>query len=152
MTPEGFATFKHEAVHALMELNARCDREFSISKWPRWDYDMDLGRLVFSEEGVPKVSAAIEAVGTTSKSDNTWMWSWANDSLPARVVAEISKVRDFGLEESISLLTEAVLPDDECLGWELTGVTARILGSRGAYRCPTDGGLSTLCPWIFGSH
>lgn len=33
------------------------------------------------------------------------------------------------------------LPDYEHLGWELTAVTARILGAKGAYRCPSDNGF-----------
>jgi hypothetical protein len=53
-------------------------------------------------------------------------------------------VRDFGTAESIQQLTEAYLPDDEHLGWEMTAVAARILQAKGAYRCPGDGGFVYL--------
>jgi hypothetical protein len=73
MTAEQFLEFRHEAVHALMGLNDLCEREFKISSWPRWDYDFDAGTLTFSKDGVARVVASIQVVGTTSESSGTWL-------------------------------------------------------------------------------
>ena len=80
MNEEEFEIFRHESVHSLADLNDGCARAFRTTTWPRWDYDLDAGTLVFSDRGVPKVIASIQVVGTTSKSSNTWLWSWANDN------------------------------------------------------------------------
>ena len=69
------------------------------------------------------------------------MWSWANESLPRNVTKEVAKVREFGLSRNIPELTEAVLAGDEYLGWGLTAVAAKLLGGKGAYRCPGDNGF-----------
>jgi hypothetical protein len=141
MTPEAFSEFRHNAVHDLMRLNKKCEEEFRIDAWPRWDYDLSLGTLTFSEDGVPKVRASIHVVGTTSRSAGTWMWGWANKNLPTNVTKAGNRVRQFGDFERISQLTQAVLQDDEYLGWAMTAVSAKILEAKGAYRCPDDDGF-----------
>ncbi len=141
MDPEQFSVYRHEAVHELMRLNELCEEEFHISSWPRWDYDFGRGTLTFSQDGVPKVRAAIQVIGTTSISGKTWMWGWANESLPQNVTKEVAKVRAFGATENIAEFREEELQDDEYLGWGLTAVAARILGVKGAYRCPDENGF-----------
>lgn len=69
------------------------------------------------------------------------MWGWANESLPPGVTKEVAKVRAFGAAENIAELKEEELPDDECLGWRLTAVAAKVLGAKGAYRCPGKNGF-----------
>jgi hypothetical protein len=144
MSPEEFSEFCHEAVHALMRLNDVCDREFRLSSWPRWDYDFECGTLTFSKDGIAEVIASIQVVGTTSETGGTWLWGWANSHLPSHVTEAMTKVRSFGESENIPELTNPEVPDDEHLGWEMTSVAARVLGSRGAYRCPGDNGFVYL--------
>jgi hypothetical protein len=141
MEPQQFSEFRHAAVHELMRLCDSCEEEFHLSSWSRWDYDLKRGTLTFSQDGVPKVRASIQVIGTTSISGGTWMWGWANDSLPLNVTKEVAKVREFGATENIPELKEQELPDDEHLGWGLTAVAAKMLGAMGAYRCPGENGF-----------
>jgi hypothetical protein len=124
-----------------MDLNEECTRRYRISAMPRWNYDLDAGTLVFSEEGIPTVIASIQVVGTTSTTSKTWLWGWANESLPSSVVSRVCEVRRFGETEGLSRLTEEQLPDDEYLGWEMTAIAARIIGAKGGYRFPAENGF-----------
>src|SRR5579859_7824220 len=144
MSPEEFSTFRHDAAHALMRLNESCERDFQISSWPRWDYDFELGTLTFSKDGIPQVAASIQVVGTTSEAGGTWLWSWANQSLPSQVADIMLKVRAFGRREKVAELTNPEAKDDEYLGWAMTAIAAKILGSKGAYRCPGENGFIYL--------
>jgi hypothetical protein len=141
MDAEQFAAYRHEAVHQLMELNEGCEKTHRISSWPRWDYNFDAGTLTFSENGVPRVIATIQVIGSTSISGGTWMWAWANESLPAKVTEAVRRVRAFGQAENLAQLTQECLPDDEYLGWGMSAVAAKILRSKGAYRCPGENGF-----------
>jgi hypothetical protein len=141
MTPEEFSKFRHEAVHALMRLNESCDREFSIPSLPQWYYDLEAATLTFSEGGTARVVASIQVVGTTSTRGGTWLWSWANRSLPASATEAMKKVRSFGEAEKLSQLTDQSIPGDDYLGWAMTAIAATVLGSKGAYRCPGDHGF-----------
>jgi hypothetical protein len=140
MDQEQFAKYRHEAVHQLEQLNEDCENKFRISSSPRWDYELEAGTLTFSENDVPKVIAEIQVVGSTSISGGTWLWGWANCNLPDGVTEAVDRVRAFGQAESIPELTKDYLPDDEFIGWAMTAVAARILNSKGAYRCPHDNG------------
>jgi hypothetical protein len=115
MDPEQFSVYRHEAVHELMRLNELCEQQFHISFWARWDYEFERGTLTFSQDGVPKVLASIHVIGTTSVSGGTWMWGWANESLPPNVAKAVARVRAFGEAEDIAELKEAELPDAEYL-------------------------------------
>jgi hypothetical protein len=141
MEPESFSKFRHKVVHELMDLNELCEKEYCISSWPKWEYDLDRGTLAFTQNGVPKVLATIQVVGTTSISGGTWLWGWANESLTPKVTTQLAKVRAFGEAENVSELTDAELPDDEYLGWGMTAVAAKLLGAKGAYRCPGENGF-----------
>lgn len=80
-------------------------------------------------------------IGTTSKSAGNWLWAWANKSLPPKVTSGSAIVRAFGETEKLSDLTKEYLPDDEYIGWEMTAIAARLLGSKGAYRCPGENSI-----------
>lgn len=142
LNTEEFSEYQHQAIHALIDLNDQCEREYRISSWPRWDYDMDAGTLIFSEEGIPRVITSVQVVGTTSNELKNWLWGWANANLPSRVTSGLAEVRSFGETEGVPQLTEAASPGDEDLAWEMTAVTARILGAKGAYRCPFKDGFT----------
>lgn len=140
MTDDAYHDFKHRAIHNLITLNKHCEEVYKISKWERWDYDLDAGTLIFSESGTPRILAEVQAVGTTSARSKTWLWGWANESLTESVTNRLSHVREFGLENAIEELTEPKLPDAEDLGWELSAVTAALVQGKGGYRCPSDDG------------
>ena len=57
-------------------LTARQDElraQYRLGEWQRWDWDQDTGRLVFSADGVPRVFADIQFVGTYSTMSGTWL-------------------------------------------------------------------------------
>jgi hypothetical protein len=140
--PDWYRSWRHEAVHQLQERNARLKSKFRLDDWPRFDYDVDAGTLIFSEHGAPKVIAEIQIVGSTSVKAGTLLWSWANSHWPADRVTDARVVQAFGVEHGICELTHDTVEDDNLnvLGWELTAVTARATNAIGAYRPPRDEG------------
>jgi hypothetical protein len=144
--PDWYPDWRHEAVHELQEKNARLKAQFRLGDWPRYDYDVDAGTLIFSEDGAAKVIAEIQIVGTTSETAGDWLWAWANSHWPAERVADSERVRAFGEEHGICELTHEGIEDENlnALGWELTAVMARVTEALGAYRPPGDDGALFL--------
>ncbi len=134
--PDWYADWSDEALHGLQDKIARMQAEFRLGQWPRFDIDLTTRTLIFSENGVPKVRAEIQIVGTTSNAD--WLWGWANTSLPPGSIAESAQVRDFGQQHGICDLTHerARGEDLNALGWKMTAIMARVTGAMGAYRPP----------------
>lgn len=140
--PEWYSDWRHDAVHQLQEKNARLTAEFRLNDWPRYDYEVDAGTLIFSDAGVPKVIAEIQIAGTTSVNAGDWLWAWANTHWPRARVTDSALAKAYGEEHGICELThESVDSEDlNALGWALTAVMARITGALGAYRPPRDEG------------
>ena len=144
MTPKQFSRLKIEALDELTRMNERCDADFRLGSWQRYDYDLNDGTLIFSQDGVPRVIASILVAGTTSNSTRNWLWSWANGFIPCDISEPMKTVRDFGIAENVPELCEPYLPDDENVGWAMTAIAVRIMGAKGAYRCPGENGFLYL--------
>ena len=140
MDPAWYATWRHDAVHSLMEKNARLDRDYQMNHWPRWDYEMARRELTFSDDKGVRLRADIQVVGSTAARD--WLWSWANPDLTDDLTEDAHLTRDFGQANAIQELTTASITDDSLnnLGWELTAVAAKVTNAAGAYRPPREGG------------
>ncbi len=92
MTVIDYDEFAHRAVHELMQLNSKYQEEFRIGSYGRYDYDLESGTLVFSNDGVPGVIAEIQVVGTDSTASKTWLWSRENASIPEHAKRDLSVV------------------------------------------------------------
>lgn len=114
---------------------------FDVWKHERWDWNQASGEIVFSNGGVPAVIATIAFVGSLSTRSNTWLWSWANDSLDPAVVGRMASVRDVGEALNRPRLSVPKWPADEHDGWDMTAVAAHVLEADGAYRTPTGSGF-----------
>jgi len=140
--PDWYPGWRHDAVHQLQEKNARLKAEFRLGDWPRFDYDVGAGTLIFSEHGAPRVIAEVQIAGTTSLKARDWLWSWGNSHWPAERVTDSELVRAFGEKHGICELTHDCVEDDDinALGWELTAAMVRVTDVLGAYRPPGDEG------------
>jgi hypothetical protein len=144
LTREEFEQYRHQSAHELMDLNEQCENGFRLSDWPRWSYDLETATLTFTRDGLPRVIAKVQVVGSTSAARKSWLWGWASANTPRPAVERMSEVRAFGEREGIAQLTAESLPDDEFLGWEMTAIAARVLRAKGAYRCPLEDGFLYL--------
>ncbi|UCI33428.1 DUF6882 domain-containing protein [Mesorhizobium sp. B4-1-4] len=144
MTPDWYSDWRDEAFEQLKVKNERLHKDFRLGTWPRYDYDLKTGKLLFSEEGTVKVIAEIQIAGTTSAKANNWLWAWANANLPGELLGDAKLVRSFGEKNGIDELARAYVTDGnndlEPLGWELTGAMVRICNALGAYRSPSGEG------------
>jgi hypothetical protein len=140
--PDWYPEWRHEAVHQLQSKIGELKREYRLGDWPRYDYDLTAGTLTFSEDGVVRVIARIQVVGTTSFKAGNWLWAWANAYWPAQLTTDSELVRTFGTEHAICQLTHDYVEDDDLngLGWELTAVMVRLTNALGAYRPRHEGG------------
>jgi hypothetical protein len=144
--PDWYPDWRHEAFHQLQEKLDRLWKEFRLGEWPRYDYDLDAGTLVFSDGGVPRVIAEVQIVGSTSFKAGNWLWAWANAHWPAERVTDSGRVRAFGEEHGIRQLTHQYLTDGDLnsLGWTMAAVMVRVTDALGAYRPPDDSGALFL--------
>ena len=63
-----------------------------------WSFDMNDGMIHFITEDNLHVSAPAQIVGTYNSKDSTFLWSWANSSIPPALQECALKVKSFGEE------------------------------------------------------
>lgn len=144
MQPDWYPAWRGQAFEQLTAKNAGLEKEFRLGHWPRYDYDLTTGRLLFSDQGAVKVITEIQIAGSTSAKAGNWLWAWSNSNLPTELLADAKRVRSFGEENDIAELQQAYVTDTkddlEALGWELTAAMVRICDALGAYRSPRGEG------------
>jgi hypothetical protein len=133
-----------EAQAYLRGCQAELDIEYRLWHWPRYDWYQETQQLIFSENGVAKVVADIQFVGSISTQSDTWLWAWANDSVDPRLSTSMSVVRKFGEEHGFDHLISKQWHAHEVDGWEMASIAAFLLKARGAYRTPKETGFTFM--------
>ncbi len=141
MNEHEYLKFERDAFLRLVELNEGLKQKYKLTTYERYDYDQNTGDFVFSDQGVPKVIARFQVVGSISSEAKTWLWAWANAYILETACDQILRVRDFGIKHGIAKLTESKWTGVEADGWEMAAVSVAILNAKGAYRCPSKNGF-----------
>lgn len=110
-----------------------------------WAFDMDDGRLTFTNSETEEVLARcpVQILGTESKTSNTWLWAWANEAsqIPDRLLAGVRMVKSEAERAEIVEYYRPQLPiayDRMCA--ELSIVSTGHLGLYTYYAAPFDDG------------
>jgi hypothetical protein len=138
---QAFARLLDSAVPFLESQQEVLYRDFQLSMHQPWDWDQDRSQLTFSDEGRVVVVCDIALVGSFSSTENTWMWSWASDSLAEQVKAPLRELCEFGEERGFEKLAGAYWDGTETDGWQMTAIAAKYLGAIGAHRAPDERGF-----------
>ena len=107
----------------------------------RYDWDLDRAEIVFQRPS-DEVVADFCMIGTIA--GGTFLWGWANDSLPRAATHRIDLVRAFGLQHDLPLLTTPHFPGDRAQGLELLAVAARVQDAEGMFIDSTDDAIVFL--------
>jgi hypothetical protein len=139
---EAFSKLLSDATAYLRERQEHLYSRYNLGGYQRYDWDQDSGQLIFSDDGRARVVADFEFVGSISTRSDTWLWSWANTSILASVTHRARQVRAYGDAHRYLKLASACWKAEEADGWEMTAITAYLIGGAGAYRSPEDRGFS----------
>ncbi|MGX7872956.1 DUF6882 domain-containing protein [Mesorhizobium sp. ORM6] len=138
MQPNRYPAWRDEAFEQLTAKDARLEKEFRLGHWPRYDYDLTAGRLLFSDNGAVKVITEIQIAGSTSAKAGNWLWAWSNSNWPNDLLGDAKRVRSFGDENDVAELRQPYVTDTkddlEALGWELTAAMVPVCDVPGVYR------------------
>jgi hypothetical protein len=69
---------------------------FGLAGNVQYKWSLDEAQISWSRDSSVFLSARITMIGSVNIPRQTWLWSWANDSLPPAVLGDIGRVRDYG--------------------------------------------------------
>jgi hypothetical protein len=111
-----------------------------------WELDQDTGLITFTGDKLVATAPA-QVIGTYNTDDGTWLWSWDNPSIEAKLQDHALKVREHGQQHNVAALTTRKLDCSEEQAWEWTALACHLSEAQGAYRGPAG---STLVFMTFG--
>lgn len=139
MTEDEFELYLQAAVDELAAKQKRLQLEFGLGVHPRWDYDGRTGLLSFTgADGVPAIDAQTIQIGSFSPDTKTFLWSWANDSVPEAERTKSARMQGLADLTGIDLFRSEGAELDEEMAPQLIALCVRYLNALGVYRTPTD--------------
>jgi len=92
-------------------------------------------------------TAPVQVVGTYSLLEGSWLWAWANPSIPEPLTKDARGAREFGLAHGLKQFTGSKVLCSEDEAWEFTALACQLADAQGAYRGPSG---STMVFMTFG--
>jgi len=100
------------------------------------DYRWDLDAATLAIGGA---QFRLITVGTIA--GDSFLWSWANDAIPVTAKEGIAKVRYFGVDNDLSLLSEPCAAGGLAQGKECLAIAGRVLDAHGVWIDRTEAGF-----------
>ena len=114
----------------------------------QWNADQDSGTFTMTDaEGSVLVKARLQFVGTYSATSQSWLWSWANQSIDFANRRALEVVREFGQKYGWRRLTDERVPCSWEEATQLWAVAVHAMGASAGYRfplSPTSAGYLSL--------
>jgi len=153
--PDSYEKFLEEAMAKFVPGATQLSEEYKLGSYS-WHLDQETGKLTFSKDGVTKVIADAQIVGSYSTYSHTWMWSWANKYVDEGMKKDMGRVKAYGESHRYKELTTAKWECDEHYAGTMTAAAGYLLKSKGAYRGPAEDGyvymLITDIRWADDKH
>ncbi|MEZ4253516.1 MAG: hypothetical protein R3B99_35350 [Polyangiales bacterium] len=129
MTTTDWGAWSREAKAEMQRRNDAWTQRWSLAGVP-YEWSLDDAQLVFRRAD-DEVVARLVWLGSLSRSEGTFSWSWANR--PVAATAGIETVRAFGEAHDLGMLCDARWRAAEADALEAGIVGARVLDAEGLF-------------------
>ena len=95
-----------DAAKALASLRKKQEllaEKFGIGKHARFEADLPRGTLTFFDHDGPALEARVLPLGSLSSRDGSWLWAWANESLPKRLRSDAEPLRELAKKTKLAV-------------------------------------------------
>lgn len=130
--PTDWNTWSREAVETMMAANAQWQRRFGLEESAPYQWDLDSASLTLDAPLGP-VLATICLVGSSSDSEGSFLWSWANDAVPRQHGEALAAVHEFGREHQLALLTTPRIQGGRPEATECLCIAGRLQRAMGTF-------------------
>ncbi|MGW2595306.1 DUF6882 domain-containing protein [Streptomyces sp. NPDC001515] len=111
---------------------------YGLSGDVQYDWSLDDARITWSRDGRTFLTGRLTMIGSVSLAERSWLWAWANDSLPPAVLGDIERVRVFGETHGYPVLPWRGFAHDAGLVAEARMVAASVLDADGLWADQVD--------------
>ena len=131
MNDQDWGAWSADAVALMNSRNRAWIARYQLTGAP---YVWDLNSATIAFDGTSnRVVADLCVVGTVSKAEGSFLWAWANEDIPAGAKHGLEKVRAFGDEFDLGLLTTPRHNGGRAEGLEVLAIAGRVLDAAGVW-------------------
>ncbi len=138
MKKTDYEQFAGKKCQELIQIQERFRAQFELGNYQQWYYDAELALLRLYNNDEDQIYLKYIPIGTFSFTSDTWMWSWFNEHSVEPNKGNILAVKDFGIKNNYTKLTEGTFPADEFDCWEFAAISLDMLDGMGLYRVSTE--------------
>ena len=135
-----WGAWSREAVRLMQERNIVWQERFGLYGCP-FHWDINTATISFRRD-TDEVIASVCIVGTTSVCESTFLWGWANESIPPIARRHLELVQEFGAKHQLHLLTKPEFPARHPEAIEMVAIAGRVLDAEGIFIHSVDGDLT----------
>lgn len=133
---------------AISSIEVTSKNDVARARWgvgtaDRWSADLAQGEITFHFPD-RSITGPVQVLGTWSRESETWLWGWANESLPPSVTQASAVTREYGKTHGLQALNEAKLGASAELSDDLASVSVELGELAGMYRAPSQTGFIWL--------
>lgn len=133
-----FEDYKTKCYEETLSVQDKFMALYEINDYENWFYDHAINVFTFKANDGRNLYFRYIDLGSFSTKNNTWNWSWDNQTTTYNVKRGLEKVKAFGEINGFEQLTTGLINGDEYTGWEMTAITSKILNAIGMYRIPQE--------------
>jgi hypothetical protein len=126
-----WSAWSREAVALMQSRNEAWIGRYALAE-AAFKWSLDDATMRFTRPA-GDVVAELCFVGTASASEGTFLWAWANETVPKRSWQRLHAVIGFGQEHDLGLLTTPEWNGGRAEGLEMVAVAGRVLDADGAF-------------------
>jgi hypothetical protein len=93
------------ALDRVQQRQAQMIEEYDLNGDVQYHWSLDDAVLVWSRGSAEFLRGRLTLIATVNTVHQTWLWSWASDSLPEVALGDVAQVRRHGEEHAYPLLT-----------------------------------------------
>jgi hypothetical protein len=111
--------------------------QYDINRYSDYYYNQITNVFTFSNKD-ERIFFNFQTVGSYSTKSNTWMWAWGNKHIPEHNSKAIEIVREYGEEEKLKELTEAIQEIDQHECAHYVNLCATLTEATGVYKVSSE--------------
>jgi hypothetical protein len=128
---------------------AEAHLSWGLGSAQRWELDATNGLLTwyFPDR---TATAAAQIIGTWLPASTSWLWAWANNSIPPELARDSRAVRDWAEETGNTSLTVPKVETDHEKAATMAALAVRVTGATGFFRGLGETDADPVPVFIFG--
>jgi hypothetical protein len=134
-TPE-FKTLLEQSMEELRLKTSGPQAGWGFGKANRWSLDMSQGDLIFTFDRGVVATCPAQIIGSLDNKSGSWLWGWANPSIPDVLKRDALRVREYGQQQEIARLTSEEWACTEPDAWSMAALACKLCNAQGVYRGP----------------